>query len=69
MYTDFRCVRWIIAILVAPYLNIEIFIITGGEVPSEFQDGVSTFLLPSDQEPVLACINGRQVASLSIAVL
>ena len=53
----------------ASYLNIKIFVITCGEVSSELQDSVSTLLLPSDQEPVLACINGGQVASLSIAVL
>ena len=35
------------------YLNVEIFVVTGGKVSSELQNCVSTFLLPTDQKPVL----------------
>ena len=41
----FKIAMWTFS---ASYLNIKIFIITGGEVPSELQDGVSTVLLSSD---------------------
>ena len=39
--------------------NVSVSVITSGPVPGELQDGVSTILHPSDQEPVLAWINWR----------
>ncbi len=51
------------------YLNIEVPVITGGEVPCELQDSSSLLLLPSHQEPVLTGVNGREETTLSIAVL
>ena len=51
------------------YLNVSVSVITSGPVPSELQDGVPIILLPSDQEPVLAWINGRQGFTFSKAIL
>ena len=41
------------------YLNVSVSVITSVPVPGELQDGVSIILLSSNQEPVLAWINGR----------
>ena len=49
--------------------NVSVSVITSGPVPGELQDGISTVLHPSDQEPVLAWIDGRQGLTLGIAVL
>ena len=54
---------------VATYHNVSVSVITSGPVPGELQDSVSTCFLPTDQEPVLAWINGRQGLSICIAVL
>jgi len=51
------------------YHNVSVSVITSGPVSGELQDSVSTCFLPTDQEPVLACINGRQGLSICIAVL
>ena len=51
------------------YLNVSVSVITSGPVPGELQDGVSTILHSSDQEPILAWINGRQGFLFSIAIL
>ena len=51
------------------HLNIEILVITGGEVPREFQDSSSILLLPTHKKPVLTGVNGREDTIHSIAVL
>ena len=51
------------------YLNVSVSVITSGPVPGELQDGVSTVLLPSDQEPILSWIYGRQGLLKSKAIL
>ena len=55
--------------MVSQYLNLSVSVITSGPVPSELQDGVPTVLLSSNQEPVLARIDGRQGLLKSKAIL
>ena len=51
------------------YLNIKISIITGRQIPCEFQYGVVSFFFPCNQPPVLAFINGREKAIHCVAIL
>ena len=50
-------------------LNIQIIIITSGEVPAELQDSVTILLFTTDQEPVLTFINRGKEAINSKAIL
>ena len=50
-------------------LNIQIVIITSGEVPGELQDSVTILLFTTDQEPVLIFIDQGKEAINSKAVL
>ena len=50
-------------------LNIQIIIITSGEVPGELQDSVTILLFTTDQEPVLTFINRGKEAINSKAIL
>ena len=50
-------------------LNIQIVIITSGEVPGELQDSVTILLFTTDQEPVLIFIDQGKEAINSKAIL
>ena len=51
------------------YLNSQIFVITSSELPFKLQDGVTILLLTTDQEPILAFIDGGKVATNGKAIL